>query len=366
MKTEALPQAAWGEADFAREVGRCGLRPDTFETLIESHRTIARSPGLRLLAQTTCATLFGREEVPPPALPRVAPALKLESGLLHAVALLFRLPRLRSEHARRGIPEAVTRATLEDLERWMDAFAEANGKPGLSEAAWLARHFQGRLLAVGRLQFEWTLFKLPYRVFRHGDDGTPLVMATSGMDCDARGWPADSAPAWQSVLREGDDGWEGHPVDPDKGCLRREPTFLSRDEWQPVLAPGDRVLAVHIPKGGRLPPEAVADSFRDAARLFPQWFPEHRLHAMTCASWMLDPQLKDHLPHGSNLLAFQRHFLPVPIPGATDEQLFERVLGGQRTLPENATSLQRAVLEHVRCGGAWRMGGGIRLPDAPF
>lgn len=84
--------------------------------------------------------------------------------------------------------------------------------------------------------------------------------------------------------------------------------------------PGEMTLGIHIPQeGGPLLPHECADSVARARRFFAAHFsdlvPNDPL--LTCTSWLLDPQLADHLPPTSNIVDFGRRFdLAPPSPTA--------------------------------------------------
>ncbi|MCH7232476.1 acyltransferase domain-containing protein [Glycomyces sp. L485] len=72
-------------------------------------------------------------------------------------------------------------------------------------------------------------------------------------------------------------------------------------------------MGLHIRgEGGPLSPEAVRDSVERALAFFPATFPElfppERSMTFMCSSWLLDPQLRDWLPEGSNILKFGELF----------------------------------------------------------
>jgi hypothetical protein len=115
------------------------------------------------------------------------------------------------------------------------------------------------------------------------------------------------------------------------------------------LEPRDGYLAIHIPEeGGPLTPAAVDASLARARELFPE-------HAEArCTSWLLDPQLFELLPPGSNIVAFQRRFARTGETRLGDPEVLEFVF---HTLEPNLdrlpreTALQRAVGDHLRGGG---------------
>ena len=78
--------------------------------------------------------------------------------------------------------------------------------------------------------------------------------------------------------------------------------------------PRDGYLAIHIPEeGGRLMPAAVDASLARARELFPEDA------AARCRSWLLDPQLRELLAPGSNIVGFQQ---PHPAVLVIADELF--------------------------------------------
>ena len=185
-------------------------------------------------------------------------------------------------------------------------------------------------------------------------------MRGDGQFADADG--TRSRAAWTTTLSDDTTRLIAHPVD-SRGGVLRETVELRRAEWRVLLEEGDGVLGVHIPAGGAWPgwgglaPGGVRDSFDRAGEFFPRYFPERPMAAFSCATWLLDPQLRDYLPESSNIVRFQRFFHLHPVPGATGAQTVERVMGSAGRPP---TALQRIVDEHLRRGGHWRIGAGLR------
>ncbi len=91
----------------------------------------------------------------------------------------------------------------------------------------------------------------------------------------------------------------------------------------------DLALSVHIPEFcGPLTPAACDEAFARAVGFFARHFPGERYEWAICGSWLLDPQLRDHLPDGSNIVAFQRRFEIVRVEEHTSSRDF--VLAGGR------------------------------------
>jgi hypothetical protein len=291
--------------------------------------------------------------------------------------LLAGFRRLAADHLRRGITLEVTRATLRDLDLWVDHYRSSTGAWEVRETMWLARHFTSRVFQLGRLQFEPRTFEMPFAVFTSRLRNAAAILAEGGRcfrddgqfaDADAGSFAAATVPAtWTSRFVEDEHGWRGSAVDAE-GRVQPASVFLDRGDWNPAAKRGDPVIAVHIPAtgsfNGPLTREACADSFRRAVPFFAKHLPGFQPPLFTCESWMLDPQLARFLQQGSNLVSFQRFFQLLPIPGADDRQTLERVFGGPVADWSKAprdTSLRRIIADHAASGIRWRMGAGVML-----
>ena len=211
---------------------------------------------------------------------------------------------IRRWHRDRGIPDGVSWATLSTLGAHVAAYRERTGATGLDSQLWVGLSFRGALYTLGRLQF------LPYRLLR--GPGGPLF--------------------WYDAERAAELG--------------------------PGFRAGDLALSVHVPDGGPLTPDAAGESLQTARTFFPAHFPELRYRVATCTSWMLDDQLAAYLPPTSNIVRFQQRFELVPGALEDDAEVLRRVFG---LVPPSLddlvprTTLERAVVQHVRAGGHWRM-----------
>jgi hypothetical protein len=224
---------------------------------------------------------------------------------------------IRRWHGSHGIADAISRETLVDLGRHVRLNRLRSGFTGLATQGWMSLHFRGGLFALGRLQFA------PYRLRTnmHG----PLF------------WYDDDAAA------------------PLASGFRR----------------GDPALGLHIPESGPMTPAACTESFVAAQRFFRQHFPEFDDAVVTCTSWLLDDQLLEYLPANSNISQFLRRFALVPGWRDSDESVFHFVhhfpYGGKPDsideLP-TGTTLERAIVQHLRQGGHWRLRTGwLRLTE---
>jgi len=120
---------------------------------------------------------------------------------------------------------------------------------------------------------------------------------------------------------------------------------------------GDPALGIHIPESGPLTPEACDDSFARAQPFFARHFPETPTRLAICTSWLLDPQLADHLAPDSNIVQFGRRFTLVGDGSDGDADVlrfvFHRIAPRIDDLPQR-TTLERAIVAHLRAGKHWR------------
>lgn len=218
----------------------------------------------------------------------------------YAFVYVAMLPHTRALHRRRGISEAITKATLADVGRHFLIHRDQHGAHGLSSADWLMVHARGLLYQLSRLQFE------------RGRLGS-----STSRRIQAAGFPYEK---------------------------------------------GEPVISIHIPGHmGPLPPEACDAAFAEARSFFRRHFPDEAPRLALCHSWLLDEQLGGYLLETSNIIQFQRRFREAYRPAANNRPTLEFVFRTpDRPLDElpQRTTLERAVVQHIRDGRQWHGGVG--------
>ncbi len=211
-------------------------------------------------------------------------------------------PRLVAYHEQLGVPAEVTRTTLADVGRNTRIHRLRHGGFGLETWTWLIPHYVGMLYGLGRLTFalQRTEFSVP----------------AGGV----------------AALPAG-------------------------------IAPGDWVVGMHIPESGPLNPDEVDESIRLAHGFFGAVFPDRRIVAGVCESWLLDPYLVRSLPADTNLVRFAERYTLVgdPVDAPTEALFFLFRERDRARLPrlEHPTSLQRLVIDRYDRGEAWQVGTGV-------
>jgi hypothetical protein len=272
---------------------------EDIDGLVAGLPTPERDPELWWLLEraTSSLTRTMGEIDGPPAFPVLPERLGL-GPFFYVYVFVAALPAVRAFHASRGVPAEVSRRTFADLGRNLAVFRWRNGTGGLGVPFWLMNHFRGKLYDLGRMQFE--------RVKLGGRTGTSVSEA-------------------------------GLPY-----------------------GQGDVGLSVHIPEfSGPLSPAACDASFAAARAFFPRHFPDEPLGVAACYSWLLDPQLAEYLRPESNIVRFQRRFTYSHDLGDADADTLEFVFGQRAPdldlLPQE-TTLQRAIVAHLRAGRHWHGG----------
>ena len=225
------------------------------------------------------------------------PSLPLPLGAVgryfYLYVFLAALPHVRSWHAANGVAPEISRLTLADAGKQVEIHGRTHGAGGMHTQDWLTWHFRCALYRLGRLQFNRS--EIGYDAERLERAGAPFCH-------------------------------------------------------------GDQALGTHIPEVGPLTPEACDASLRQARPFFEELFGGSTYRWATCNSWLLDDQLAEYLPAGSNIIRFQRRFHL--LPGGTDgdqsvlEFVFRRPGADLSDLPQR-TTLERAVVAHLRAGRHW-------------
>jgi hypothetical protein len=175
-----------------------------------------------------------------------------------------------------------------------------HGHGGLCvNADWLALHARGRIVQLGRLQWERLLL------------------------------PADEAAA----------------IAADGGSVRA----------------GDHAVALHVPDYcGPVTPAGCDASTARARDFLAAHLADERVTVAVCRSWLFDPALEAIAPT-SNIAAFRARFAHLDRAVADDDDVVEFVFGRREddldALPQR-TALERLVVAHLRAGGHWRGGVG--------
>jgi hypothetical protein len=309
-----------------------------------------------------------------PSAEALSEVIGCDGRTFYLLILLSGLSGMKAIHDTRGIPRDVLDDTLSQSRHEVADLHRTQGIWGLPDPAriqWYRFALRGELFGLGRLQFQFGLFRWRVRVFRHLVSGVVVALAEDGSpflpsgNADGPG-RLDRTGVWTAELAVTEDGVTGHPVLPTGHALRRR-VHLTAEGWQQVLSHNDPALYVHIPGGGPLAHELCGTSFARAMEFFPRYFPDRPYVCFCCDSWVLNSALQELLPDNSNMVRFQREMYLLPHV-TNDDMLMQVVFGGIPEDPSTCpreTALQRALLDRFERGERPQTGacGGFLLPE---
>jgi hypothetical protein len=247
---------------------------------------------------------LGDENAPPFQTPQLPEHRGAVGKLFWLYVFLAAIEDVRRWHARHGIPDDVSWATLSPLGGHISRYRREHGRWGVEVPFFFTLAFRGVLFQVGRLGY------IPYRL------------------CTGAGGPL----FW---------------YDP-----------AAVEALGPGFRPGDPALSIHVPAEAPLDAAECGASLRRAGDVFASHFPPGTPMVGTCTSWLLDPQLAEYLPAGSNIVRFQRRFQLVPGVRIDNESIVSYLRGSSGASSDPApreTALQRAVASHLAAGKDWHL-----------
>ena len=274
------------------------------------------------------------------------------------LVLLPTIPQLHDSLKHRKVPEDVIEDTLRQYEDCLFLFEERFGAPGLHKRYFdhLQLYVDAMILNIGRLRFE-RIPQLESSVLILRSTDGQLAVLFDGAETNAKGRLHGTPPERENLqcfprrVVETDTAYIGFPADPNGNCSSTAETY-PKNLWQPIWRKNDAVLGVHIHNKGALTQEACEQSFRKARQILRDCYPTFTYSVFHCHSWMLDPQLRDHLPADSRILDFQNRF--TLFAGETDGTdvfnfVFKLKFKEYADMPED-TSLQRSLKQHYLAG----------------
>ncbi len=213
------------------------------------------------------------------------------------------------------------------------------------------------ILRVGRLNFQLYEFQ-NYCEMYEDEDGNRIFAALpnykygeDGLQCADGFIPTFSR----------DENFVTAHVFGEKGKLSLEAHKIDLSKYQKKLAPGDRVITVHIPEGGKLTNDIAVKSIQDAQIIFRKYFPPFK--AVVCQTWFISPGLRGEvIKDGSNMAAFADLYDIISGSDSDNHSIFEHIFKVKRQplqnlVPEN--DFQRRVLERALRGEKLHWGFGV-------
>jgi len=374
---EAMPPAGpdFLSADKIRHYREyCSIDPEDEDFLLETGRLICENENLKMLAWYLHWRLFLKGEAITHPCPQLKTALGQRCGAFYLLVSFSMAPLILESHRKLGIPEETTKHTLKEIRGYNDNHKRGfKNIPGMyaSQFTWLRMYLNGNVFVrIGRLEFWLRIYGGGVRAYRNTRTGEVVALAEPDVEFTADGHvknknvPMDNVPGWTSKFSEEGSSVTGNPVVPEGRALQKT-VKLDLKEWKCVLQKGVEVMDMHIPPGGGLSPEIFAQSVKEGVAFFRKYFPGRHLPAITCHSWLFNPDIGDALPPGAHLPEILKDLYLYPIMSGNEDGLWFIFLQDKfdiATAPRG-TSLQRSIISYLEKGRRWRCGGMFLLVD---
>jgi hypothetical protein len=334
---------------------------------------IKKSPALKALFWHMHCKVAYYENISLKSWPKIIPALGKNSGMFYFFVALSLIDVFTEVFRNKGIPKEYTQACALWIGGTVQIHCSGNDDiPGMDkqQIPWIRHYINYELFRCGR--FEYMNQHIPPwcpEVFRRESDGLTIALCSPETRLDAEGFSiyrSDDAKDAISIttLTKIDSYVEGTPISPKGTALVETLVRLPLTEWTQVLGPGDFTPGVHIPAGGRMSLEICKDSFEKAMDFYKKYFPELKVKAFICASWIFSPDYERLLPE-SNLAKFMRELYLFPCPAAGKDGmffLFGKEPDDHKGLPRD-NSVRKAMLSILDEGKRLRTGGMLFLPE---
>ncbi len=271
------------------------------------------------------------EELEPPKSPDGK--YNIAYDMLTALAMCSLAPICHQKLSALNLPEDVILSIMRNPENGVDEFSMRNGGAyGYHLLHWYQLDIDANLYRIGNLIFEINCTFSANAVVFESADGEHIVLADT---------------------TETDQCWIGFPYDRCGNKSKKEIT-LSKLDWKKIISSGDPTVALHIPAKCDFSKEALDKALEDGKEFLKKYFPDYSYKAITCHSWLLDPQLEDLLGENSNIVRFGKRFQRIPIKSdGTDVYyfVFKKPFGvtdiGDIT---PSTRLEKALCDHFAQG----------------
>lgn len=278
-----------------------------------------------------------------------------------AVALASMLDYTYNMLKERGFPQDQISYTMRLFSSTVSNYKARNGgRAGAFAFGYYNRAVDGRFLNMGRLQIELYVKASDRAVVFENVSGNIIHLATNarfhrdGYALGSKNYE-DEEGAFDTAVEETDDAYIGHPYD-EYGRAQSDKITLKKSEWKKTIAPGDYMVGLHIPGGGKMSSELIDKAFADSKEFLAAHFPEFDYRGFKCRSWLIDRQLVDLLGEETNISKFCNRFKRISLK-SQGKDVFSFVYHIPETqepcleeLPEN-TSLERALKAHFLRGG---------------
>ena len=232
---------------------------------------------------------------------------------------------------------------------------------------WLKLFAWAEIFTVHGIQFQFTKLKPDAMFLRNKQTGqvvpvmaAGLIHATGKHLVGAFGFE-DAEGAVEAVITETEESFTGYGV--FDSVISTKLQEFRKDQWECIGRPGDKCIALHLPRGCDITKENIQRARKAAQEVIDRAYPEYQNVQYQCASWLLDAGLEAILGPDSNIVRFGKLFARYPgkSPGrAANSFVFPGKPVAEKDLPENSR-LQRGIKQLYLNGGGTYADSGILI-----
>ena len=349
LKDSAQPACNLQEIAYLQE--KYDLFAEFYDLVMLSAEKINADPDLNLYVRVAVQFNNGCDRMTALQLP--APTMsgrpELDFLMLHIT-----IPRVEAsfrEMEKRGFSWGAQADAREAYSRAIRIVRQKTGHPGIDKGyfSWLGMYCRVGVFKTGGFWFEIKQLYPRALWIRNRQTGQllPLIRGRFYRDgtmmLGAKNFEAPEA-AFDAEFSEDAENFYGHEC--LENVVARNAAVYPKTQWDCAGRPGEYCLSIHVPPGTDISREATLDACRAGMQWMDRYFPEYTMtRVVFCASWLLNPRLKQLLGEQSRIVQFGECFVKYPIQDAGVGVLnfvFGKVPEDLTDLPEN-TSLQRKL-----------------------
>ena len=325
---------------------------DYYELVVQSANEINADPDMNTWVRV--AAQFYREndrttanKLPVPALPA-----KVVTDFMMLQIMMPMIPESFAAMEKRGF----TWDELDDARRayksGISVVKRQTGTPAVNKTyfSWLGLYARAEIFKISGFWFEVRQFPAQALWIKNKENGQilPLMKATFYRDgtmlLGAKNYE-DAEGSFVTEFTEDEENFYGYAcID---NVTKNEKKTYPKSAWECVARPGEYCLSMHIPTKADVSTEATMAACKVALKMVHERFPEYGVgNGVFCASWLLNPRLKEIQGPQSRITQFEECFVKYPnkdtTGGAVFSFVFVRKPANLEDLQED-TSLQRKL-----------------------
>jgi hypothetical protein len=343
-----------------------GLEPALLPVIDEIAQKIAQNPALKQLAWHCRQTQFVYDNPKFSGWPWLEHLLGENSTVFYLLVMLETIPLTIEKYRQLGIPEHYATAVCSRARGYYDTYRAGYNRHGMNpnQLYWLRHYLDGKIFRIGRFEYWLQKKDFQFAVFEHKQSGEILTLADdpeTGFDSSGN-FPLGKEkegfkPSISASLEMTGNSVTGTPVDPATGTALQERITLDLSEWQLVMDKNTPLLDIHIPEGGKMTLDACRESFKQAIDFYAHYFPQEKIVAFACFSWVFYPLYEKLMPESNQAKLLRELYL---LPQISDGQdgvyfIFGKTGGDYSTYPRD-TTIRRVMLDELNAGRNLRSG----------